>query len=71
MKFVPVHAQTRVQLRVEVFNVFNHPHFALPVLNMNDPAFGTITHTRNAINFGSTATSFAARMIQLAVKLEF
>ena len=71
VKFIPVSGSTRAQLRVEVFNAFNHPHFALPVLSMNDPAFGKITHTRNAINFGSTATSFASRMIQLAVKVEF
>jgi hypothetical protein len=38
---------------------------------MDDLAFGTITHTRTAINFGSTGTSFAARMIPLAAKLEF
>jgi hypothetical protein len=38
---------------------------------MSDPAFGRITHTRNPINFGSTATSYASRMIQFAVKLEF
>ncbi|PYQ06509.1 MAG: hypothetical protein DMF82_06040 [Acidobacteria bacterium] len=71
VKFVPVKNDVRLQLRVEVFNLTNTPHFALPVLSMSDPAFGKITHTRNSTNFGSTATSFANRMIQLAVKLEF
>ena len=70
-KFIPVKNDMRVQLRVEAFNLTNTPHFALPVLRMSDPAFGKITHTRNSTNFGSTATSFANRMIQLAVKLEF
>jgi hypothetical protein len=41
------------------------------VLVMDDPAFGKITHTRNPTNFGSSATAFASRMIQLGVKLEF
>jgi len=70
-KHLPLTDAVRSQFRIEVFNVFNTPHFALPVLNMRDPAFGKITHTRNASNFGSTATSFANRMVQLAVKLEF
>jgi hypothetical protein len=71
IKFIPVKNDVRLQLRVEAFNLTNTPHFALPVLRMSDPAFGKITHTRNSTNFGSTATSFANRMIQLAVKLEF
>jgi hypothetical protein len=70
-KYVPVSSGLRAQVRVEVFNVLNRPHFALPVLDMSDPAFGKITHTRNPTNFGSTATSFGSRMIQLGVKLEF
>jgi outer membrane receptor protein involved in Fe transport len=71
IKFIPVKNDVRLQLRVEAFNLTNTPHFAMPVLRMSDPAFGRITHTRNSTNFGSTATSFANRMIQLAVKLEF
>jgi outer membrane receptor protein involved in Fe transport len=71
IKFIPVNDDVRLQLRVEAFNVTNTPHFAMPVLRMSDPAFGKITHTRNSTNFGSTATSFANRMIQLAVKVEF
>jgi len=49
----------------------NIPHFAMSVLATSDPAFGRITHTRNPTNLGSTATSFANRMIQFALKLEF
>ncbi|HEY2942368.1 MAG TPA: TonB-dependent receptor [Vicinamibacteria bacterium] len=71
IKLIPVKNDLRLQLRVEAFNLTNTPHFAMPVLRMSDPAFGKITHTRNSTNFGSTATSFANRMIQLAVKLEF
>lgn len=71
VKHVPFGRGPRMQLRAEVFNALNRPHFALPVLRMGDPAFGKITHTRSSTNFGSTATSFASRMIQLAIKLEF
>jgi hypothetical protein len=70
-KYVPAASRRRAQFRVEIFNVLNRPQFALPVLVMDDPAFGKITHTRNPTNFGSSATSFASRMIQLGLKLEF
>jgi hypothetical protein len=70
-KYLPAGSRRRAQFRVEIFNVFNRPQFALPVLVMDDPAFGKITHTRNPTNFGSSATSFASRMIQLGLKLEF
>ncbi len=71
VKLIPINDRVRLQLRTEAFNVTNTPHFAMPVLSMSDPAFGRITHTRNPTNFGSTATSFANRMIQFALKLEF
>jgi hypothetical protein len=71
IRAVSINEDVRLQIRAEVFNLTNTPHFAMPVLRMSDPAFGKITHTRNPINFGSTATSFASRMIQFAVKLEF
>ncbi|HEY2931327.1 MAG TPA: TonB-dependent receptor [Acidobacteriota bacterium] len=71
MKSFYLREQTRVQFRTEFFNLTNTPHFALPVMAMDDSSFGKITHTRNSVNFGSTATSYANRMIQFAVKLEF
>jgi len=71
IKFLPFKGDRRLQFRAEVFNLTNTPHFANPVVRMKDPAFGRITHTRNQINFGSTATSYANRMIQFALKMEF
>jgi len=71
VKFFSLTERVRLQFRTEFFNLSNTPHFALPVRNMNDPSFGTITHTRNPGNYGSTAASYANRMIQFALKLEF
>jgi hypothetical protein len=71
IKFIPIGNEMRLQFRTEIFNLTNTPHFANPVVRMSDPAFGRITHTRNPINFGSTATTYTNRMIQFAVKLEF
>jgi len=34
----------RVLIRAEVFNVFNHPNFALPVRILESPSFGESTH---------------------------
>ncbi len=63
--------RVKMNFRTEFFNLTNTPHFALPVRNMSDSSFGTITHTRNPGNYGSTAASYANRMIQFALKLEF
>jgi hypothetical protein len=71
VKFFPITERLRLQFRAEFFNVSNTPHFALPIRKMKDPSFGTITHTRNPLNYGSTAASYANRMIQFALKLEF
>ena len=70
-KFFNISERVRLQFRTEFFNISNTPHFALPQRSMSDPAFGRITHTRNPVNFGSSATSYASRMIQFALKLEF
>jgi hypothetical protein len=51
---------TRVEFRVEAFNVFNRSNFAAPNGNRSATSFGTIT---------SLATT--ARQIQLGVKVDF
>jgi hypothetical protein len=40
--FVPKEG-TRIEVRVEMFNAFNHPRFAPPNTSVGDPLFGTIT----------------------------
>ncbi len=71
IKVVPLREELKLQIRVETFNLTNTPHFALPMTAMSDTSFGKITHTRNSVNYGSTATSYANRMIQFALKVEF
>jgi len=48
-----------VQLRVDLFNAFNHPDFGLPARAMGAPAFGTVT------------SASAPRVIQLGLRMEF
>lgn len=56
--------QMRIQLRTEIFDVFNHANFGQPGNVVGTPAFGVITSTR--FPTGETGSS---RQIQFAVKL--
>ena len=51
---------TRLQIRADAFNVFNHNAFGLPNVNINSTTFGQIT---------TTATT--PRVMQFAVRLDF
>ena len=62
MKNVPVGGDVRVQLRAEVYNVFNRANFANPNAVFGSSAFGSIT---------SLATGATMRRIQLGAKLVF
>jgi hypothetical protein len=56
----------RLQFRMEVFDVFNHPSFGQPGRVVGTPGFGRITNTRFP-----TGDSGSSRQIQLAVKVMF
>ena len=59
MKNVPVGADVRLQVRVEIFNVFNQVNYANPNASFGSAAFGTITGAG------------AMRQVQLGGKLLF
>lgn len=60
-KEFPIYEQARIELRAEVFNIFNHANFALPDGNLADgSSFGTIG--------GITGVP---RVVQLAAKVYF
>jgi hypothetical protein len=52
--------ETKIELRVELFNAFNHPQFVPPDSNVTDAIFGVIT-----------GSSVNPRLIQFAVKYSF
>ncbi len=51
--------ETRLQFRVEVFNVANHANFGLPVADLN------------SANFGRVLSAASPRLMQFALKLIF
>ena len=55
-----------LQFRSEMFDIFNHPNFGNPVLNLTSSSFGHVQSTRFPTgDFGS------ARQIQFALQLKF
>ena len=56
---LPINEETRLELRAEFFNLFNHTNFQAANSDINSAAFGTIRST------------FPARQIQLAMKFSF
>jgi len=80
----PIHESTTLQLRVEIFNVLNHPNFAPPVGDLQspllpNPQFGMSTETlgqylSNTVGSGGFSALYQVggpRSIQLALKLIF
>jgi hypothetical protein len=74
MKNIAISEGTRLQLRMEVFNVLNHVNFFPPtganaaslgedsnIFNINSATFGQIT----------TGNAYPPRIMQFAVRLEF
>jgi hypothetical protein len=55
-----------LELRVEGYNIFNHPHFNQPDNLQTDPTFGQISST-----VGRPDSTTSARQMQAALKLNF
>jgi hypothetical protein len=56
-------------LRLEAYNVLNHPNFGTPDAKVSDGTFGQVSGT-NSVS-GSTLSLGSARVFQGAVKLSF
>ncbi len=56
----------QVQIRADIFDLFNHANFGPPSNVVGSPTFGKITRTRLP-----TSEAGSSRQIQLAVKLAF
>ena len=64
IKDISLSARTRLQLRLEIFDLFNHPNFGPPGNVVETPAFGRLTSTRFP-----TGESGSSRQIQFAMKI--
>ncbi|MBM3756433.1 MAG: TonB-dependent receptor [Acidobacteria bacterium] len=57
---IPLREASRLQIRAEAFNAFNHIRYANPVANLTNPNFGQVL-----------GTASRERQIQLGAKIEF
>jgi carboxypeptidase family protein len=60
-----------LQIRAELFNIFNHPNFALPNSNFGTDAFGLITQTPDVAQGNPGLGGGGPRVVQLALKVIF
>jgi hypothetical protein len=74
-KEIPLHAGQTLQLRLEVFNVFNHAQFFGPSAvdgNVSDPVqCGNSPDSRQCVGFGQVINAMDPRLMQLAAKFIF
>ena len=61
-----------VQLRMDIFNVFNHVNFAGAISPAGTvTGYATLTTNMSSSSFGRVASAFDPRIIQFALKLNF
>ena len=72
-KFTPITDRVGLQLRVEFFNIFNHPNFALPnfFVSPGTPNQGLITQTPDQAQTNPGLGGGGPRVIQVGAKFLF
>ena len=63
----PIHESISTTLRLEAFNVLNHPNFANPDAKLTDSTFGQVSATASS----GTNNTFGARVFQGSIKVNF
>ena len=71
LKNTKIGERANVQFRTELFNITNHPSFALPSNILAAPNFGTLFQTPDAAQNNVGLGSGGPRLIQFALKLSF
>jgi hypothetical protein len=66
-RIFPIHESLNATLRLEAFNVLNHPNFSTPSAGLTSSTFGQISATAS----NGTNNTFAARVFQGSVKISF
>jgi hypothetical protein len=63
----------KLGIGVQAYNVFNHPNFAVPDGNLDDPTFGTITSAVGSPSsiYGVLGADNSPRLVQIKAQLEF
>jgi hypothetical protein len=64
-RIFPIYESLALTLRLEAYNVLNHPNFGVPDAKLTDGTFGQVSSTNSATTLGS------ARVFQGVVKLTF
>lgn len=70
-KNTKINERVSVQFRSEFFNIFNHPNFALPNVQVNSGAFGTIGSTPDVDAGNPRLGDGGPRVLQFGLKLIF
>jgi hypothetical protein len=68
---LPFTEESRLQLRVDAFNVLNHTNFAVTSTSGISGLGITNIHNPNTTDFGLISSAFSARTLQVGLKVEF
>ncbi|HEY1648675.1 MAG TPA: carboxypeptidase regulatory-like domain-containing protein [Terracidiphilus sp.] len=66
-RIFPIHERLTTTLRLEAFNVLNHPNFSTADAKLTDSTFGQVSATAS----NGTNNTFGARVFQGSVKINF